>query len=121
MTPRDKAMTVVSLSGLMAMVFVMLAAQLGFAYWWPTFWIVGIATIVGTLWIEERSLAKAFAIVTLLGVGLLGWAVPLTEPNVGAPQGFSIAPFFWAAGVTVWRIVPFGIVLVIATPRRRRR
>jgi hypothetical protein len=121
MTPRDKIMLAVSLLGPVAIVLVIVAGQLGFAYWWSTLWVVGVASIVGVIWIDERRLAKAFVIVVLLAVGCLGWAVPLSDTNSGPAQGFSIAPLLRAAGVTLWRLLPFGIVIAMASPRRRRR
>ena len=120
MTPRDKAILVVSLSGLLAIILVAIAGRLGFAYWWPTFWVVAVATTVGIIWIDERSLAKAFAVVTLVAVGVLGWAVPISSTNSETMQGFSMTPFFWAAGVTLWRVAPFGLAILIARLRPPR-
>jgi hypothetical protein len=120
MTPRDKAKLLVSLSGLVATLSVLVASTMGFAYWWPSFWVVGVASIAGALWIDTGSLAKAFAIVMLLGIACIGWALPMS--NSAAPwNGFSIAPFFWGAGVTLWRIAPIGIAIAIAKPRDSRR
>ena len=98
----------------------LIAGVMGFAYWWPSFWIIGVAAIVGTIWIEVGSLAKAFAIVMLLGIATMGWGIPLST-TARPSNGFSIAPFFWAAGVTLWRLVPIAVALAIAAPRRRRR
>ena len=121
MSPRDKVMTAVSLFGVLAIFSVLLAGVLGFRYWWPTLWVVGIASLVAPLWIEQQSFAKAFAIVVLILVGALGWAVPLWPEGDSPQQGFSIASFFWAAGVTLWRIAPFGMALAIAAARQRKR
>ena len=66
MTSRDQAVTIVSLSGLVAIFLVIAAGQLGFAYWWPTVLIVGVATVVGAFSLAEASFAKGFAIAVLL-------------------------------------------------------
>ena len=65
---------------------------------------------------------KLIATAVLVVIGCIGWLVPLTSHDARATIGFSIAPFFRSAGVTAWRILPFGIALQILgmLPRRRR-
>ena len=65
---------------------------------------------------------KVIAAAVLVIIGCIGWLVPLTSHDAPATIGFSIAPFFRGAGITVWRILPFGIALQIlgVLPRRRR-
>jgi hypothetical protein len=57
--------------------------------------------------------------VMLLAIGCIGWAVPLN--GFKPPTGFSLVPFFWGAGVMLWRLAPFAIVLMLAAIPSRSR
>jgi hypothetical protein len=65
--------------------------------------------------------SKAIAITTLIVIGSIGWLVPLGHGAPSHATGFSVAPFFWGAGVTLWRLAPFAIALAIlrVSPKRR--
>jgi len=75
---------------------------------------------------DKRTQWKLWAIAILVIVGVAGWFVPLAPAQVDAPpQGhLPMDAMYRSAGVVLWRLLPFAIVLQIFSssgPRRRRR
>jgi hypothetical protein len=75
---------------------------------------------------EKRTQWKLWAIVILMIVGITGWFVPLMPAHTQAPPTghLPLDAMFRGAGVMLWRLAPFAIVLQIfksSSPRRARR
>lgn len=142
----ETAATLVSFGTFLAVMGIAFLGQLGFAYWWPTIWIVGPVGIALSFWLGVRSdrgkkrtaavrtlteqghevgrnsHRKVAAAIALVAFGCIGWFVPLASHDAPTTIGFSIAPFFRSAGVTLWRVAPFGFALgVLGISARRRR
>jgi hypothetical protein len=54
----DKQVAIISFGGVIGMILLALAGQLGFAYWWPAVCIVGPATIAWALWVSREPKPK---------------------------------------------------------------
>jgi hypothetical protein len=75
---------------------------------------------------NKRTQWKLWAIAVLVIVGVAGWFVPLTPAHVDPPPPghLPLDAMYRSAGVVLWRLLPFAIVLQIfksSPPRRRRR
>jgi hypothetical protein len=75
---------------------------------------------------DKQTRWKLWAIVILMIIGIAGWFMPLIPAQIHAPPTghLPLDGMFRSAGVVLWRLVPFAIVLQIfksSPPRRRGR